>query len=221
MNIMKRFGELFHNFYYPSMNGVNRMNGFERRKKAKMESILQAAFELFCARGIKAVSVAEIANKAKVSQVSIYNFFGNKENLAKESIFSYMNVKMKEYEVLFDSELSFIDKFQRMVCDKLEAQDFNEEIYQFVFWEDPAVQQFVHGYYQTRSLPLMLKLIEQGKAEGFVDSEIANDSILVYIGMFWEALTRKDLSLNTRKDLGKLFFYGILGKPMAERRELR
>lgn len=52
-----------------------------------MQSILQTAIELFSVWGIKAVSIAEIAQKANVSQVSIYNFFGSKDNLAKQVIY--------------------------------------------------------------------------------------------------------------------------------------
>ncbi|HJV44640.1 MAG TPA: TetR/AcrR family transcriptional regulator [Bacillota bacterium] len=194
------------------------MNGFERRKKAKMESILQAAFELFCSRGIKAVSIAEIARKAQVSQVSIYNFFGNKENLVRESVFSYMNLKIKEYELLFDSNRSFMEKFQKLVFEKMEANEhYSEEIVQFILWEDPLVQQLVREYYQTHSIPLMLKLIEQGKIEGYVDRAITNESILIYMEMFWDVLTKKSLSTQARKDLGKLFFYGLLGQPLPEK----
>lgn len=189
------------------------MNGFERRKKAKMESILHAAFELFCSRGIKAVSVAEIAKQAKVSQVSIYNFFGNKENLVRESIFCFMNIKMKEYEVLFDSDLPFMDKFQKMISEKLDVDHYSEEFFQIVLWDDPVVQHFIQEYYQTRSLPLMMKFIEQGKAEGFVDPDITNESVLLYLEMFWEVVSKKKLSIKSRKELGKLFFYGLLGKP--------
>ncbi len=192
------------------------MNGFERRKKAKMESILNSAFELFCYRGIKEVSMAEIAKKAQVSQVSIYNFFGSKENLVRQSLYSYMNIKMKEYELLLNSDLSFMEKFQKIVFDKMEAAHYSEEFYQFVIWEDPVVQNFIHEYYLTHSLPFLLKFIEQGKAEGFVNHKITNESILVYVGMFKDALTKPNLSMKTRMDLGSLFFYGLLGKPSSQ-----
>ncbi len=63
------------------------MNGFERRRELKKKSILQAAYDLFSARGIKDVGIAEIAQKAAVSQVSIYNFFDSKENLVRQAMF--------------------------------------------------------------------------------------------------------------------------------------
>lgn len=50
------------------------MNGFERRKERKKESIRQAAMQLFMEHGMRKVSIGEIADKAGVSQVTIYNF---------------------------------------------------------------------------------------------------------------------------------------------------
>ncbi|MBM4448805.1 MAG: TetR family transcriptional regulator, partial [Chloroflexi bacterium] len=40
------------------------MNGFERRKEQKKDSIRQAALELFQAYGFKKVSINDIAQKA-------------------------------------------------------------------------------------------------------------------------------------------------------------
>ncbi|MFA7139378.1 MAG: TetR/AcrR family transcriptional regulator, partial [Bacteroidales bacterium] len=60
------------------------MNGYEKRTKLKKNSIISAAWKLFSERGITDVGINEIATLAKVSQVSIYNYFGNKNNLAKE-----------------------------------------------------------------------------------------------------------------------------------------
>jgi AcrR family transcriptional regulator len=53
------------------------MNGFERRKKRKRENICRAAFELFCTLGMQKTKIAQIAKKADVSQVTIYNYFGS------------------------------------------------------------------------------------------------------------------------------------------------
>nr|WP_314464020.1 TetR/AcrR family transcriptional regulator [uncultured Clostridium sp.] len=60
------------------------MNGFEKRRQEKKEAILFAAKELFKLYGYNKVSIAEIAKKASVSQVSIYNFFESKENLKNQ-----------------------------------------------------------------------------------------------------------------------------------------
>ncbi len=82
------------------------MNGFQLRKEKKMEDILEAAFELFSANGIKDVSITEIAKKANVSRVSIYNFFESKENLVRQSSFFFMDKIMKDFQALVITNLS-------------------------------------------------------------------------------------------------------------------
>jgi len=62
------------------------MDGFDRRKEHKKESIVRAALELFQTYGFKKASINEIAHKAGVSQVTIYNHFGSKEGLVREVV---------------------------------------------------------------------------------------------------------------------------------------
>lgn len=209
---MKYIVEIFHKLYY-SNDEVKKMNGFERRRKEKKESILNTAFELFFTRGIKAVSIAEIAKKANVSQVSIYNFFGSKDNLIRQSIFSYYNTKLNEYELLLDSDLSFSEKFHKLLSDKMENIDhYGDELLQSDIWTDPIIQSFIQEYYQTHSLPFMIKFIEQGKKEGSINRNISNEAILIYIDIFKNAILKANLSKKASSDLSILFFFGILEK---------
>ena len=62
------------------------MNGFERRKEKKKESIRRAAMELFGAYGFGKVSINDIARKAGVSHVTIYNHFNSKEELISDVV---------------------------------------------------------------------------------------------------------------------------------------
>ena len=62
------------------------MDGFARRKEQSKEEIRKAAWELFSQHGVDKVSVMDIAHKAGVSQVTIYNNFGSKEALAREFV---------------------------------------------------------------------------------------------------------------------------------------
>ncbi len=61
--------------------GVNQVGRRERKKAATRASILQAAAELFLARGFDEVSVREIADKADVSPTTVFAHFPQKEAL--------------------------------------------------------------------------------------------------------------------------------------------
>lgn len=57
------------------------MDGFEKRTELKKQKVIQSALALFRQKGIKNTSMDEIALNAEVSKLSIYKYFGNKENL--------------------------------------------------------------------------------------------------------------------------------------------
>jgi AcrR family transcriptional regulator len=53
----------------------------ERKKQQTRREILDAAFELFTARGFDQVPVAEVASRAGVSEATVFNYFSRKEDL--------------------------------------------------------------------------------------------------------------------------------------------
>ncbi|SMP65942.1 TetR/AcrR family transcriptional regulator [Anoxynatronum buryatiense] len=187
------------------------MNGFELRREKKKKDILQAALQLFSMHGIKNVSIAEIAEKANVSQVSIYNFFESKENLARQAFFKMMDDIMSHLDELVESDLSFREKVTQMRSVSIESGNhFNDIFNQIDFIKDPQILKFLDEYGKNRSIPLFMKLIEQGKREGSLDKNISSESVLIYINAISKAL-QSNLSKKVRGDLGDLFFYGLFG----------
>jgi AcrR family transcriptional regulator len=75
---------------------VNQLDGFQRRRELKKSHILQAALALFMEFGIQKVSIKEIAAKANVSQVTIYNYFGGKDQLVHDVIAFYIKSRAKK-----------------------------------------------------------------------------------------------------------------------------
>src|SRR4051812_17592314 len=53
----------------------------ERKKRQTRDTIAAAAMELFRARGFDAVTVAEVADAAEVSEKTVFNYFPTKEEL--------------------------------------------------------------------------------------------------------------------------------------------
>lgn len=192
------------------------MDGYQRRTEKKKENIRKAAFELFSTYGVEKVSIAEIAKKANVSPVSIYNYFGSKEELTKSVIEEFFNTEMVKFSKILDMDISFPKKVEKILFDRMEltksiSTDFIKSI------TDPAIQKLIEDWTYKIAMPAMMDLIEQGRKEGYINPQISSESIILYFQIFTEAIQHPELIVNQSKqsiiDLGELFFYGLIGKP--------
>ena len=89
------------------------MNNFEIRTNKKKSAIIDAAKKLFKDKGFISVSIREIASKANVSQVSIYNYFGSKDALVGECVSSLMNEILDQAREILHSKMDFEGKLMK------------------------------------------------------------------------------------------------------------
>ena len=75
----------------------------EREKEARRQSILEAARELFFARGYANTTVPQIAEAAEIATGTVYLYFATKEHL-------YANLLLEGLDVLHDRMLASLDK---------------------------------------------------------------------------------------------------------------
>lgn len=192
------------------------MDGFERRRELKKRNILDAALNLFLTNGVQKVSIAEIASKAAVSQVTIYNYFESKDNLVHEVIIYYVDQVWKDYEQLFNSSLPFYEKVKQIIFNKKEiAAHIHEDFYRYIMKEYAKEKNYIEKLFNEKVLPRLIELFNEGKKQGYVDPSLSNEVILLYIQMFKEFFQRKDVyqvALPLTEELTTLFFYGMYGK---------
>ena len=196
------------------------MNGYEKRTMEKKAAITGAARELFTERGIANVSIRDIAYKANVSQVSIYNYFGNKNTLAKETFVSYIETAIAKYLQIIDSELPFAEKLDCIMQDKrdivseIAASHFSEQI-----WEEKALQQIFQDTIKEKALVLYEKFLESGKKEGVIDKSIPTEALINYFVIFMSFYQRPEfIQSGSEYKLGmmQLFLHGLMGRPKSE-----
>ncbi len=189
------------------------MNGFERRRENKMKGIRLAAFELFSSRGFTDVAIAEIASKAKVSQVSIYNYFQSKENLVRQTVFAFMDEKMRESEQVLVSEIPFYEKLEKLLFITEEATNQSSpDFFLSAIDNDPLMRRLMEEYYHERTEPFIMRLIEQGKEHGAISRDLSSEAVHLYIQALQSLLAQPRLSRQARRDINALFFYGLQGK---------
>jgi AcrR family transcriptional regulator len=196
------------------------MNGFERRKEQKKESILQAALELFMHYGFKKVSINDIAGKAGVSPVTIYNHFKSKDNLVLETVKMMMSDMMDRYRQIIDGEGSFPEKLETIVFDKAKiASRFQGELAPVLFREDPEMIELVEDIMKNSGIKMTLDLFQQGKKEGYIDESYSEETLTIYLEILrrgisasTEIMSQAERYPETVRNLNKLFIYGLIGK---------
>jgi len=196
------------------------MKGFEYRKVQKKESIRQAAMELFKVFGFKKVSINDIAGKADVSPVTIYNHFGSKEGLVREVIKTQFLSMVEKYRAIIDGEGSFPEKLEAIIFDKTEiATQFHGELARTLFQDDLEMKHFVETLWQNDINQLTIDLFEEGKREGYVNTKLSQEALLLYLeilrnGVSGSSALLANMTPNIKlvRELNFLFMYGLVGK---------
>jgi len=195
------------------------MDGFEKRKEQKKDSIRKAALELFRSYGFRKVSVAEIARKAGVSQVTIYNYFGNKHELVRDVMKWFILSLIERYETMMSGDAPFLEKLEAIVFDKAEVvTQFQGELVQTILQEDMELRDFLAKAQQERILPAVAAFLHEGSRLNYVNSRFSLPGILLY----FEILRRgffdlPDFSERVQKNPGlikeiiELVTYGLNG----------
>jgi len=196
------------------------MNGFEKRKEEKKNGIRRAALDLFGNYGIKKITVSDVAKKAGVSPVTIYNYFGSKQGLIRDVVKWLLEAIVSEYQAIIYSDRPYLKRWEQMLFQKGELRHaYHGELLQTILSADPEIKQFVDAEMTGRITRLWIDLIDEGKREGLIRTEMTPEIILLYVEMFRSLATNRP-DLYTRlieddslfHDFSRLFLYGLMGK---------
>jgi AcrR family transcriptional regulator len=194
------------------------MNGFERRKEEKKEAVRRAALELFEAYGPRKVSVNEVARKAGVSPVTIYNHFGSKQGLVRAVVRQMLETNLAGFREIVTGSQPYMERLRQIFLFKQDRlRTLHSEMLQAVLSEDPEIRQFVTDLLERRLYDMMLSFFDEGKSEGYINPDLSNEAILLYMEMFRAfAYTSPDLYARFQSepqllnDTWHLFLYGLM-----------
>ncbi|NLL86363.1 MAG: TetR/AcrR family transcriptional regulator [Syntrophomonadaceae bacterium] len=195
------------------------MDGFAKRRERKKESIRLAAQQLFMDRGFRAVSIAEIAALAGVSQVSIYNYFGSKEKLAIYVIDQYMAEQLQVFTDIIESPQPFLVKLEKAFFQSAKAYEtIHMEFIDTFISSDPKIAKLLVAY-EEKLFPYMMKFIEQGWEEGYFNKDLSQETLLFYFNLFssqamqqLEKMPKGEKKRRVYNELLSVFFYGVRGE---------
>ena len=192
------------------------MDGFERRKEQSKEDIRRAAKELFSRFGADKETVNDIARKAGVSQATIYNNFGSKDELVKEYRHSIIRIVAARFRSIAVWKKTWFEKFATMTQSWIDIAD-KYKLAMEGGW--PAQETGEIAAVRTELESAFKDFLKEGRAQGSLRHDVSDEAILSYIRLFQQAINNNpEIHDRIQKDdkfyqeLLSLFIYGISGK---------
>jgi len=157
------------------------MDGFEKRKTQSKEAILKVALELFEQHGFSRVCIPEIARQAGVSSVTVYNHFGNKEELIKEIFKVFLDNLLDSYRKIIEAKMPFEEKLETLFfSQEAFTQQYQGELMETSAKRYPVVQEYIDDYWGEQRDNLIGKLLAEGKAGGYIRPDLSLQVFFFY-----------------------------------------
>ena len=192
------------------------MNQYQKTTEKKKQAIVQAALRLFKDNGFKETSIKSIAEAAEVSPVSIYNYFGSKDNLVALCVNDLFEEITQQAEDILNSNLDFKTKLDHAfaLCQEKMSQQISD------YFQDKMVEDSVFSTLLTRAITAKKRdiyraYIELGKEEGAIAEDLSTELILNVMdalnGMGNQLVHSDNLETEVEQ-IHQIFLYGIFGK---------
>ncbi|MBD2866905.1 TetR/AcrR family transcriptional regulator [Paenibacillus oceani] len=192
------------------------MNGFERRTEHKKQLILAITKEKLHHDSFHTATIKEIAREASVSQVSIYNYFGSKDELLFEAIGEMMEEQLKGYEHLLEDQIPYPKLMYTVMTEEMKfVKVINDCMKQSA--DIAAMQERIERFLEMKFIPFLLKLIQRGREEQYVAEGLREDELLFYFNMYQKAMNqfqetgRSDHAVISEERFVHFFFKGLMG----------
>ena len=192
------------------------MNQYQKTTEKKKQAIIQAALQLFKEKGFKETSIKSIAEVAEVSPVSIYNYFGSKDNLVALCVNDLFEEITQQAEDILNSNLDFKTKLDHAfaLCQEKMSQQISD------YFQDKLVEDSVFSTLLTKAITAKKRdiyraYIKVGKEEGLIAEDLSTELILNVMdalnGM-GNQLAHSDILEKEVEQIHQIFLYGIFGK---------
>ena len=192
------------------------MNQYQKTTEKKKQAIIQAALQLFKEKGFKDTSIKSIAEVAEVSPVSIYNYFGSKDNLVALCVNDLFEEITQQAEDILKSNLAFNTKLDQALdlCQEKMSQQISD-YFQDKTVRDPAFSSLLTKAITAKKRDIYRTYINLGKEEGLIARDLSTEIILNVmdaLNSVGNQLAYNDNLETDVKQIHQIFLYGILGK---------
>jgi AcrR family transcriptional regulator len=181
----------------------------------KKKQILETAEDLFLRFGIKRISIEEICSTSKVSKMTFYKYFKNKNDLVKYLWSIMFDFGMKKFEEIESMNISFQEKVALIL--KLKEESSKKLSHEFAieyFFANTELREFFDQMYQ-KSITSFINFIKNAQSKGEVRAEMNPEFFFAATNKMMELVENKQLvqSYKSYKDfvmeVNNFLFYGI------------
>ena len=189
------------------------------RKKAQVLSI---AAELFQKHGIKRITIEEICQSARVSKMTFYKYFRNKNDLVRYLWQNAYDQSLQQFDDIRAMEIPFENKLQLFL--KMKEEISAKISYQFAldyFYSSPELKSFFEDLFNL-GVSRFLDFIKESQIKGEVRADIHPEFLLAVLNNVKQIVKDESLVNNyaSYKDfvleINNFIFYGISPRPEKE-----
>ncbi len=179
-----------------------------KSKSKKYISLLDTAKDLFFKHGIKRVTIEEICKKSKVSKVTFYKYFKDKNDLIKTIRDELMQTGFARFDEINSLSLSYPEKVEMMTSWRMEFfASMKSEFIKEIMDIDHVTEEIKERY---------LINIKQAQQKNEIDPALSPELIWLVTEKFNEILKEGNWEnhlldhMEAQVQLRQMYFYGLL-----------
>ncbi|MGE7625556.1 TetR/AcrR family transcriptional regulator [Viridibacillus sp. NPDC096237] len=156
-----------------------------RERKFSSDEIFNTTKILLLKYGYEGYTFSLLADALNVSRAAIYKYYLNKEEL----IFDYLVSALKKIHIdlkLINQQEPFTEQLDELVSKLYKYKDLQQILLKSKEIQENGSEVLIHKkeliqHLQLGMYTIIQTIIEQGKKEHFLDKEMPNDTILMFI----------------------------------------
>jgi len=156
------------------------------------ERIIENASILFFQKGVKSITMSDIANELGISKRTLYEVFRDKEELLETCICCHMAKGDKAIEELAEHSDDVIDSIMRIYVQTLEEmRHMNHSVIFDLKKYHPSIYKKIEEN-QRENVYLLLPLLNKGVKQGLIRNDVNFEIILWLVKSQFRALINDD-----------------------------
>ncbi len=156
-------------------------------KEAIKKFMIEKAKQIFEKKGFKNTTIEDIAKASSISIPTFYNYFPGKEDVFLEVIKSIDTQLDEDVFPIFNSDIDFFVKLEKLFYKLIEFVKENKEIVRIAFFDSKVHLNFIkckENYVlknKEKRIAAMVAFFEMGKKDGIVNKDLNSEFISLFI----------------------------------------